>query len=263
MKRKIRRYTIIKDVFMERRSFLKLVAATTGFPFIKTYANSTEVAASSDIPVLVLEGTPRNRGNIHGESLRPQIQGILAAWREMLHAAAGVESNLIIQDIMANTGFKKAALRYTPELWDELEGVAEGADVPLDDLFVLNMPDEHRWYLQAKQAGIALAPIEQCTTLGFAPTDNTPTLMGQNMDIPSASEGFEVLLDIRDDKTGIHSMVFSIVGLVGIIGMNNQPLGIGNNSLKQLAVSVNGLPINSSCAAYSTRKCNRGQWSSE
>jgi len=229
---------------MQRRSFLKLIAATAGLPFRYSHADAKDATISGNIPVLILEGPPRNRGHIHGESLRTQIQGILAAWRDMLHAATGIEPNLIVQDIIANTGFKKSILRFTPEYWEELEGIAEGADVPLDDLFVLNLPDEHRWYLQAKQAGIALAPIEQCTTLGFAPTDNTPTLMGQNMDIPSASEGFEVLFDIRDDKSGIRSMVFSIAGLIGVIGMNNQPLGIGNNSLKQLAVSVNGLPVN-------------------
>ena len=161
---------------MQRRSFLKLAAATTGLSLLPSQADDNILADSGDIRVLVLDGSPRNRGHIHGETLRPQIQGILAAWRDMLHAATGMEPNLIIQDIIANTGFKKSVLRYTPEYWEELEGIAEGADVPLDDLFVLNLPDEHRWYLQAKQAGIALAPIEQCTTLGFAPTDNTPIL---------------------------------------------------------------------------------------
>ncbi len=205
---------------------------------------ATAMPTVTGIPVLQLTGTPHNRGEIQGETLRKEIQALLAAWRSMLQQKTGIEADAIIQDIMAHTQYQSMVQRHTPALWEELAGIAKAAEVGLDTLFVFNLPDEQQWYLQAKAVGMHLPTQEKCTTLGFDSTRDMPALMGQNMDIASASNGFGVLLDIRDTVQDLCAYAFNIAGLIGMVGMNNQGLGVANNSLRQLDGRADGLPVN-------------------
>jgi len=64
------------------------------------------------------------------------------------------------------------------------------------------------------------------------------------MDIPGATEGFQVLLHIKHENSDLESYVVSLSGMLALMGLNNAPLGVVNNSLRQLNSRIDGLPVN-------------------
>ncbi len=235
---------------MNRRTFLKQTSAQAAAMaavtlFGRSSAHAQSAAKPEDgIRVIKLSGTPRERGRQHGETLREIIQPFLGVWAAYLSQQAGVPAEAFVQDFLGNTDFDKAMERWTPDLLEELAGIAEGADVDPAMLMAFNLTDEQWWYARLKMAGADLAELRGCTSLGFERGPDTPPVIAQNMDIASGSEGFEVLLHIDYPDSELQAYVFSVAGMLGIMGLNNAPVGVCNNSLRQLDVAVDGLPVN-------------------
>ena len=210
---------------MRRRDFLRhSVYATAALACPRTAAAQTD----ESIRVVVLEGAPRERGRQHGE-------GDLAFETKQ-------SPDELIAAFLADTAFPKAMREWTPGLLEEIEGIAEGAGVKRDELFAFNCPDELIWYTRYRTAGMPLRQDDKCSALGVGPRDGRPTVIAQNMDIDSGSEGFEVLLHIKNDAR--ETYLFAIAGMIGIVGMSNAPLGVVNNSLRQLDTRPDGLSVN-------------------
>jgi hypothetical protein len=83
----------------------------------------------ADIQVLVLEGRARQRGQIHGESLRPLIHEHIARWQDHLRQDMGMEPDAYLEQFFHETNFLPAIERWTPDLLEEVRGIAEGAGV--------------------------------------------------------------------------------------------------------------------------------------
>lgn len=83
------------------------------------------------LPVLCLEGDAYTRGLQHGQALREAIRGrcerVLQAW-----ASAGAGRN----DLPL---LPTARALLPPEVWQEVRGIAEGAEVPLEAVLLLNL----------------------------------------------------------------------------------------------------------------------------
>lgn len=100
-----------------------------------------------------VQGSPKRLGRVYGEALGDGIAAALDYYDE-LAAATGVN----VKDTAARAGrFVDAARLALPQVVDELEGLAEGADISFDAAVVLNCFEEV-W------AGGERAP-ESCTTI--------------------------------------------------------------------------------------------------
>lgn len=239
---------------MKRRQFLKgsFVAASTvainqyypvGDRTSRFWEKSTDEKILKETPILVLEGSPGKRGQIHGESLRGEIHSLVGAWKENLRNRLRIKPEDHISDFLASTNFIPAITKWTPELLDELKGISEGANLDFDTLFALQCVDEEWWYVRNKYFGISLSSGEKCTVLGVSGQPGQANLLGQNLDLPSYYQGSEVILHIKDPNSQLQSLVPTCAGVISMNGINSAGVGLCLNAVLPLNPSHDGLPV--------------------
>lgn len=195
---------------------------------------------SSKIKVLTLEGSPKNRGHIHGEILKPMILEILERYKYQLRFNLQKNPDSLIDYFLSNTNFLSTVKKWTPHLLEEIEGIAESVGVDFKEIFALQLVphDEGWWFFQRSASTV------KCSSLGCFREGNQPALLAQNLDLPNFFEGLEMLLHIKYEESSLESYVLSHAGFLGELGINNQPVGICCNSLSgYLNNSKNGLPF--------------------
>ncbi len=241
---------------MKRRTFLKKGAlATAGLavspwilsdsyrePFIDRDLNPF-LPKINDIDVLVLEGTPRQRGQIHGETLKTKISEIIKIWKDGLQKSREMNPDKYIEEFLEKTNFTKAIKKWTPGLLEEVKGIAEGSGIDYKTIFAFQLPDEEWWYGRNKRFGIPVPEAKHCSALGVFSQKGIPSLLAQNMDMGSWTDGFEVLLHIKNQNSPLESFVFIYAGIIALTGMNNHAIGICCNTLLQLDQRRDGLPV--------------------
>ena len=206
---------------------------------------------SSDIQVLVLQGSPRERGQIHGETLRPMIHEHIARWKHSLQEDIGMDSDEYLEQFFEETNFLPAIEKWTPDLLEEVRGIAEGAGMDFKYILTRQLSDEEPWYRFEKkmQAGdVAVERMrsklsaESCSAIGVQARGHNPPVIAQNMDTPAYYDGHQVLLHIKDPASPVEALVFTVAGKISLAGLNNQGVGICCNTLIQLDFCTDGLP---------------------
>jgi hypothetical protein len=185
-----------------------------------------------------LHGAPRERGRIHGETLRPLVREHLARWQDALRADLGVEPEVYVEELLRETDFFPAAERWTPDLLEELRGIAEGAGTDFRYTFVRALSDEEPWYRRERYFA---ATSKGCTSVGVDAKPGQPTLVAQNMDLPRWWDGHQVLLHIVDPASDVEALVFTVAGKISLCGVNSAGLAICCNGLSQLSYARDGL----------------------
>lgn len=185
---------------------------------------------------LLLQGSPYERGLTHGETLRDQIHEVVGLWKAELAHMYQIDAGKVIAHFVAGTDFVPAIQRWTPDLLDEIRGIATGADVDWETILSFQLLDE-MW----NNEDVILA--EHCSSLGFSARGSEPVYVAQNVDVESFRDSFQVLLHIKHADSDLESFVLSTAGLIGFNGMNNQSIGICCNALVPLRSCRNGLPV--------------------
>lgn len=193
----------------------------------------------SDIRVLVLEGAPWERGQIHGETLKLMISQGIDLWKKHLQKFTGMKPDKYISHFVEETGLLAAVKKWAPHLLEEVKGIGEGAGVDFNTIFAWQCADEEWWYRKPfeKYAG------EHCSGLGCFKEEDSAPMLAQNLDVPNYYDGFQVLLHIKHPESSLESFVFTIAGIIGACGLNSQTLGICVNTLINLNHSADGLPV--------------------
>lgn len=196
---------------------------------------------ATDFQVLTLEGTPRERGRAHGEALRPKIVEMIGQWKANIAADLRSDPDVFLAELIAGTNFLPAVRRWTPGLLEEVEGIAEGANVDFNTIFARQLSDEEPWFRMEKKLGRSWGD-EHCSALGLNPQGDLPAIAAQTMDTPAYYDGFQVLLDIRYPDSDLEVFMFTIAGKINLAGMNNVPVGICCNTVLPLNYVKDGLP---------------------
>ncbi len=186
-----------------------------------------------------LRGGPRERGRVHGETLRPLVREHLQRWTEALRADLGVDPDTYVEQILRETDFFPAAERWTPDLLEELRGIAEGAGTDFRYTFVRALSDEEPWYRRERY--FAAAGEKGCSSVGVDAAPGRPAVVAQNMDMPGWCDGHQVLLHIVDPGSPVEALVFTIAGKISLCGMNSAGLAICCNGLSQMSFARDGL----------------------
>jgi len=231
---------------MRRRIFLsQSVLAVSGLVVSASSLrrDRTSPAPSPNLLRLSLQGTPRQRGRIHGETLRAKIQGLVAKWKEDIGKSLETNPDAYLKEFQEATNFRPAIERWCPNLLDEVAGIAEGAGIDPETMYSFQMGDEHYWYQRKKWLEKAGGEAEGCSALGVFGEDNRRPLLAQNMDIETMYDGAQVLLHIKHPGSSLESFVYTNAGYLALTGLNNRPLGICCNALLQLNYAVEGLPV--------------------
>jgi len=205
---------------------------------------------TADIQVLVLEGRARQRGQIHGESLRPLIHEHIARWQDHLRQDMGMEPDAYLEQFFQETDFAPAIQRWTPDLLEEVRGIAEGAGVDFKYVLVRQLSDEEPWYRFEKKVQALGRADENCSAAGVQAHGAAPPILAQNMDTPAYYDGHQVLLHVKDPATlassaepsPVEALVFTVAGKISLAGLNNHGVGICCNTLIQLDFAADGLP---------------------
>jgi predicted choloylglycine hydrolase len=190
---------------------------------------------SRKLKVLVLEGTPHNRGLVHGRAMKDQIHEVVRLWKAALADAFKMDAEVFIRRFVCQTDFVSAIKKWTPDVLEEIRGLAEGAGTDFNTMFVLQLPDECFVH------GDAIAG-NRCSSLGFSKSAGGPSCVAQNMDVPSFADGFQLVLHVKEQDSS-EAFVLTQAGCIGLNGMNNRAVGICCNALWQLGGSRDGLPV--------------------
>jgi len=162
--------------------------------------------------IVEVSGDARTVGRQTGEALREEI----ALHMEMYPPFGDREAFLA-----RKPAFMDTLERYLPAVLEELEGTAEGANQPFDDILALNVP------LYPNDNDVR----DGCTNVAFADGPDGP-LWGKNNDgyPPGKQRPACGRLVRRDDA--IPTLIFTFCGMVATTdGMNAEGLAMGHSSV--------------------------------
>ena len=201
-----------------------------------------DAVITSELRVLKVGGTPRERGLAIGESLREDIHAIVEKHEQSVTRQPGycVEQYFAAFDAYRN--HLGAIKKWAPDLLEEVYATAEAAGIEPDRFLRFQLIDEH-WAFDAYHYAPGARLHNKCTAFAMVGEAERPTYAGQNVDIPSYIEGHQVLLHIQHPDSDLESLVYTYAGSISLMGMNNAPLGINLNTLMQLGCRPDGLPI--------------------
>ena len=188
------------------------------------------------IQPLILEGDPYQRGLIHGESLRQAIAGLLEQWKARLAEGFGMGADEVIHRFLAETDFPAAIRQHTPDLLEEVRGIAVGAAQPYETILAFQLLDE-LW------ASGHVITGGHCTSIGFDPRSGEPAWLAQNVDVETFRDGYQVVLRVVSPDSDLEALVLTSAGLIGFNGMNSHGVGLCCNGLLPCNSRLDGLPV--------------------
>ena len=192
--------------------------------------------ANATIEPLVLVGTAYQRGLHHGETLRTKIQELVRVWQAELSAGFRLDAAQVIQRFLGRTDFVGAIRKWTPDLLDEVRGIADGCGLSFDTMLAFQLVDE-LWANEDVIVG------EHCTAIGFPATAEEPAYVAETLDVEAFRDGFQVVLHIVEPGSGLEALIASVAGLIGFNGMNNKGVSLCANALLPLNSRTDGLPV--------------------
>jgi len=190
----------------------------------------------AELKYLVLEGSPHNRGFVHGKTLKNEIREIVDMWNADISKASGMNSDALIKKFLADTDFITAIKKWTPGLLEEVKGISDGSEIDFNTILTYNLPDEVWHYIDENIK-------DKCSAIGISRSGKMPSYVAQNMDIECFRNGFQVLLHLKYENSDLECFVFTVAGLVVANGINNKSIGVCTNYLDQVTSSKHGLPV--------------------
>ena len=109
-----------------------------------------------EITTLEVGGTPRERGRQYGAGLKALIRARDAAWRRSLETQTGRPADAVISDLVHGTDFLPVIERHTPDLLEEVRGVADGAGLSFEAIYAAQLMDEEWWIIANAKATASL-----------------------------------------------------------------------------------------------------------
>jgi len=186
--------------------------------------------------------TPHGRGVQHGLALRLPIRRTLAQFKRWIRNEVGLDDPVeAIAEFVASSSHLEAVREDAPDLYEEMEGIAEAAGVDLLELFTYQSFDE--FFIHLINSGtLDLATSGHCTTAAVCGRSDLSNLVAHNNDIPTYHEGAVTVLHIRppDDDPEILQSTFA--GQIAQNGVNSAGVAVGVNTIADLP-GGSGLPV--------------------
>jgi isopenicillin-N N-acyltransferase-like protein len=178
------------------------------------------------IRLLELRGAPGERGYQHGQALRDEIGAFWERWIAQVCAppgGPGATAEEVISFGLANVPASKG---YAPDLVEEVDGIAQGAGLSFEKVFLLNCFDE----VGCHGPGRYGAAAHHCTAFaatGRATRDGT-TYVGQGWDTGPSDGAWYMPIILRLVRPGgePEALVFTHPGMVGGTGINTSGLAL-------------------------------------
>lgn len=181
--------------------------------------------ALRSFPVITVKGKPFECGEQHGRQagklVRQNVDLYFRLWGEMLE----MDRAEILEKCRQ---FVPAIGEYDADILEELEGLARGAELSLEEVIALNVRYELLWGMRVARR----MAHGGCTSMTSLPetTRDGHTIIGQNWDMAPAHFDQGIILTIEQEgKPGI--ILSTEAGIIGMKGMNTAGLGVCVNCL--------------------------------
>jgi hypothetical protein len=190
-----------------------------------------------ELAVVELSGPPYERGLKHGRALKAQIGKSIAIWKKALQDQTRHDPEGLIAEFLRDRDFMAATRHWTPEVIDEVHGIADGASQPFDTMWAMQLIDE-MWVFIDEQSSVA-----HCSSAGVPGRASNPAYVAQNLDIDWFYDGFQTVLHVKEEQGLPEQLIFTTAGVVALNGMNNRSIAVAVNTLSELRASRDGLPV--------------------
>ncbi len=156
-------------------------------------------------------------GISHGEEFRQPIKELALIRKELM-----LKKNPSISKKLNELALEQLEVsrQYSPYLAKEIEGIAEGANLNITDLVILNNYTDFR--------DLKL-PDEGCTTLHVQNESNI--ISGQTWDMHRSAKNYMCMIQIPATEHHTSLLLLSLVGCVGLMGVNTHNCLIGVNNI--------------------------------
>jgi isopenicillin-N N-acyltransferase-like protein len=170
---------------------------------------------------LRVSGTPRERGCALGEVLRQEVRVLL----DELRARCGVSGPSSYPAGVSNFLRESARIIDTvlPDIALEVEGLALGANISIEDAWLLQL-----W--REAQARIGTRGMGECSL--FTATWRGTPVLAQTVDLQEHMLPHAVILHIASDHGSPEILMFTFAGLLGYLGVNSSGIAVGINMVE-------------------------------
>ncbi|CAB3715782.1 C45 family autoproteolytic acyltransferase/hydolase [Achromobacter piechaudii] len=181
-------------------------------------------------PFVSVSGTPEARGRSYGQQATARVRKSAAMYGQTLVDLG--------YDAMARTEliahFAREIEHFAPHYLEEMRGIAAGADVPFEDIVMVNARTEVVAKARAeKKKAAELEPGDGCTGALILPTRsaNGNLIHGQNWDWRAECAETAIVLRVRNDN-GPDILTFVEAGGLARSGLNSAGVSITANYLE-------------------------------
>ncbi len=182
---------------------------------------------TASIPLIDLSGSPFEIGLAHGRALGDAIRefadsvmGVHQANNHFLKAQRSQLTGFCLR----NLGFLE---KFSPDLVEEMRGIAKGAEAPFEDVLLLNCFLELEDIRAPGLGGKALPDaLWGCTTFNVTARASADqrAYIGQTYDMEEYYQRFLRVLRIQP-ATGPRQLVITFAGILGLNGLNGAGVG--------------------------------------
>lgn len=156
-------------------------------------------------------------GQAHGETYREAIKELCQIRRELM-----LSKNPKLKKALGELALEQFEIskKFAPHLASEIEGLVTGSNLTLTDLVILNNYTDFR---------DIILPDEGCSTVHIQ-TSHSKILSGQTWDMHRSAKNFMCLIQIPHNELYPSQMILTLVGCVGLMGVNslNNLIGVNN-----------------------------------
>ncbi len=189
-----------------------------------------------ELKVVSFEGSGYELGYQHGAQLKEEIGEIIKAWKTNVENQLDEDANIVIDKFFDYADFNESIMKWTPDLYEEIRGIAEGSGQRFNDVFVLNLLDEFWVYIDNENN-------HHCSGIGVPSNNGNPGYLSQNMDLENYTDGFQVLMRLNRTANRPEQLILTHPGLIALNGLNEKGVGVCVNTIMQLRASPSGLPV--------------------
>jgi predicted choloylglycine hydrolase len=185
---------------------------------------------------ITLSGTGYELGLQHGKLLKVEIAEIVSRWKANTREELGRDPDSVLSEFFEYARFDETIKAYTPELYEEVRGIADGSGQAFREVFVLNLLDEFWVYIDDLEN-------HHCSNVGVPAQGGRPGYIAQNMDIETYTDGYQTLMRLEGTPELPEQLILTHPGLIALNGVNASGVGVVVNTLMQLRASPEGLPV--------------------
>lgn len=214
--------------------FLILFIFFTDSTFAQSSLNKRKVR------VITVSGNGYERGMQHGQQLKKEIAEVMILWKKNLLNTTRMPVDSFLRYFFTNTNFTPALKKYTPDILEEVRGIADGANQPFNEMLAFQLVDEY-WVYRDKIKNDST--LHHCSDIGVPARNGKQAYVAQNMDLESWMDGYQIVLHIKQHGKTPEQYLLSCAGLVGLNGINEHGVAVCVNTLMQLNANGKGLPV--------------------